>query len=74
VKNSIGLQKWDYLRQVKNLKLSEIAEKLQRQRMLLWYTTMSKALSIVRRILTNSALVSCRRLDRLKANISARKI
>jgi hypothetical protein len=53
VRNSIALQKQDYLRQVKQQRMEEIAKKNQLKRMLLWYGTVLSLMATLKKARAN---------------------
>lgn len=57
VRNSIALQKQDYLRQVKQQRMEEIAKKNQLKRMLLWYGTVLSLMATLKKARANVELV-----------------
>ena len=57
VRNSIALQKQDYLRQVKHQRMEEIAKKNQLKRMLLWYGTVLSLMATLKKARANVELV-----------------
>ena len=57
VRNSIALQKQDYLRQVKQQRMEEIAKKNQLKQMLLWYGTVLSLMATLKKARANVELV-----------------